>query len=65
MLFEGTPASTGRTILPHTVNGVDNQQVLEFLRLVEELKRVAGLLAIEPGRPRSSGKPHSKRSTSA
>jgi len=65
MLFEGTPASTGRTILPHTVNGVDNQQVLEFLRLVEELKRVAALLAIEPARRKSSGKPHSKQPTSA
>jgi len=65
MLFEGTPASTGRTILLRTVNGVDNQQVLEFLRLVEELKRVAGLLAIEPARPRSSGKRRSQRPTSA
>lgn len=64
MLFEGTPASTGRTILPRTVDGVDNQQVLEFLQLVEALKQVAALLAIEPARPRSSGKRRSKRPTS-
>ena len=54
MLFEGTAASTARTTAPSRVNGVDNQQVLEFLRLVEELKQVAELLAIEPARPGSS-----------
>ena len=63
MLFEGTPASTATP--PSRVNGVDNQQVLEFLRLVDELKQVAELLAIEPARPRSSGKPYPKRLTSA
>jgi hypothetical protein len=54
MLFEGTPASTARTTLPSTVKGVDNRQVLEFLQLVDALKQVAELLAIEPARPRSS-----------
>ena len=65
MLFEGTPESTGRMILQRKVNGVDNQHVLEFLQLVEDLKRVAALLAIEPARRKSSGKPHSKQPTSA
>ena len=59
MLFEGTRASTAGMTEPRSVN--DNQQVLEFLRLVQELKQVAELLAIEPARPRSSGKPRAKR----
>ena len=64
MLLEGTPESTGSTILRRKVNGVDNQHVLDFLQLVEELKRVAALLAIEPARRKASGKPHSKQPTS-
>ena len=32
-------------------NGTDNQQVLEFLQLVDELRQVAELLAIEPAEP--------------
>jgi len=65
MLFEGTPASTAGMTQPPGVNRIDNQQVLEFLRLVAELKQVAELLAIGPARPRSSGKPRAKRLTSA
>jgi hypothetical protein len=65
MLFEGTPASTAGMAQPRGVDGIGNQQVLEFLRLVAELKQVAKLLAIEPARPRSSRRPRAKRSTSA
>jgi hypothetical protein len=69
MLFESpgasTAASTATTTPPRGVDGIDNQQVLEFLRLVGELKRVAELLALEPARPRSSGKPRSRRLTPA
>jgi hypothetical protein len=65
MLFEGIPASTEGTTLPRGVNGIDNRQVLDFLQLVDELKQLAELLAIEPARPRSSGKPCPKRRTSA
>jgi hypothetical protein len=39
--------------------------VLEFLRLVNELKQVAELLAIEPVASKSSGKPQLKRAPSA
>jgi predicted Zn-ribbon and HTH transcriptional regulator len=63
MLFDAPTAFTARTT--RSGNGIDNQQVLEFLRLAEELKRVAALLAIEPARCKSSGKPHSKQPTSA
>jgi hypothetical protein len=59
MLFESpgasTVASTATTTPPRSVDGIDNQQVLEFLRLVGELKHVAELLAIEPARAREGG----------
>ena len=34
--------------------GTDNRQVLEFLELVDQLKQVAELLAIEPAGPKGS-----------
>ena len=36
---------------------VDNRQVLEFLQLVDELKQVAALLAIEPADGKSHNSP--------
>jgi hypothetical protein len=42
-------------------NAIDNQQVLEFLRLVDELRQVAALLEIRP----AGAKLRVKRSTSA
>ena len=65
MPFGATLPSTERTTLSRRVARIDNQQVLEFLRLVDELKQVAALLAIEPARRRSSGKPNPKRQTPA
>ena len=56
MLFEEVSGPTERMSEPRSVNGIDNQQVLEFLRLVAELKQVAELLSIEPPRPRSANK---------
>jgi len=42
-------------------NGIDNQQVLEFLQLVDELRQVAALLEIRP----ADAKLRAKRSTLA
>ena len=65
MPFGATLPSTERTTFSRRVARIDNQQVLEFLRLVDELKQVAALLVIEPARRRSSGKPNPKRPTPA
>ena len=42
-------------------NAIDNQQVLEFLRLVDELRQVAALLEIRP----ANAELRRKRATSA
>ena len=63
MLSATTPVQA--TYRSRKTNGTDNHQVLEFLQLVEELKQVAELLAIEPAGSKSSNKSHSKRVTAA
>ena len=48
-MFSGaTAAPTTRVSVPRKADRIDNRQVLEFLQLVDELKQVAALLAIEP-----------------
>ena len=54
MLTGASTVAGERESVSRKANSIDNQQVLEFLQLVEELKRVAALLAIEP----ADGKSH-------
>ena len=53
MLTGGSAAAAARDSAPHEASDIDNRQVLEFLRLVDELKQVAALLAIEPAKRKS------------
>jgi hypothetical protein len=61
MLLGVNTAASAETTLPGKPDGIDNEEVLEFLQLVEQLKRAAALLSIEP----AGGKPRPKRLTRA
>ena len=57
MLTGGSGAATARDSVPSEASAIDNRQVLEFLQLVDELKQVAALLAIEPADGKSRDSP--------
>ena len=61
MLTAASAAACALESESREANGIDNQQVLEFLRLVDALRQVAAMLEI---RPADAGL-RVKRSTSA
>jgi hypothetical protein len=60
MLTGASPAASARESV-RKANGIDNQQVLEFLQLLDELRQLAALLEIRP----ADAKLRVKRSTLA
>jgi hypothetical protein len=60
MLTGASPAASARESA-RKANGIDNQQVLEFLQLLDELRQVAALLEIRT----ADAKLRVKRSTLA
>jgi hypothetical protein len=57
MLTGASAAAGSHEAESREANGIDNRQVLEFLRLVEDWKQVAALLAIEPADGKSHNSP--------
>lgn len=57
MLTGARSAAAALDAEPREVNEGDNRQVLEFLQLVADLKRVAALLAIKPADGKSHNSP--------